>query len=364
MGSKRANVTSKIISVVMVAALVIYLASYTRRMLSRPTDTVYAVRYSTEESFIANGYIVREEEVLTSGFELVEPLSGAGTKVSNGEVVARAYTDSEAYEKVQQCDELEARLEQIENTISTRSSSADAASLDSQIYAQTIAMTKTSYLDEIYDLNTQADELKALMLRKEYLYGSATGLEETRDRLKQEIAELKNSSDATYATLTVDRSGTFSSVVDGYEAHLNPAVIMAMSVDEFEELDSLEVSAPGGAFGKLVDGVDWYFAAVVNSSSVELLGIGDRVNVLFSGSFDRELKMDVVRLEHTGDGRTLMVLGCNKMLYAVAELRYQAVEISFGEFSGIRAQGGCYHLQRGRDGRFLRKRYDCPFQRD
>ena len=92
MGSKRANVTYKIISVVMVAALVIYLASYTKGMLSRPTDTVYAVRYSTEESFIANGYIVREEEVLTSGFELVEPLSGAGTKVSNGEVVARAYT--------------------------------------------------------------------------------------------------------------------------------------------------------------------------------------------------------------------------------------------------------------------------------
>jgi len=334
--SKRANATYTLISLVMLAALVIYLASYAVKMLSRPTDTVFAVRYSTEESFIANGYIVRQEEVLTSSFELVEPLSGAGTKVARGETVARAYTDQDAYDKVQQTDELEARLKQIEDTISTRSSSADAASLDSQIYDQTITLTRTSYLDEVYDLNDQAEELKSLMLRKEYLYGSATGLEETRDRLKQEIKELKNSSNATYASLTVDRPGTFSSVVDGYEEHLDPSVIMAMSIEEFEQIDSLEVSAPAAAFGKLVDGVDWYFAAVVDTSDVEMLGIGERVNVLFSGSFDRELKMDVVRLEHTEDGRSLMVLTCNKMLYAVAELRYQAVEVSFGEFSGIR----------------------------
>ncbi len=336
MSSKRANITYTVISLVMMAALVIYLASYTRRMLSRPTDTVFAVRYSTEESFVANGYIVREEEVLTSAFELVEPLSGAGTKVARGEAVARAYTDDKAYETVQKIDELEQKLAQIEKTISTRTSSSDAASLDGQIYDQTIALSKTSNFDELYDLNAQAEELKNLMLRKEYLYGSATGLEDTRDSLKQEIKELKDSSGSTYATLTVERPGTFSSVVDGYEEHLNPAVLMAMSVEEFEQLDSLEVSVPGGAFGKLIDGVDWYFAAVVDTSNVEMLGIGDRVNVLFSGSFDKEVKMDVIRLENTEDGKCLMVLGCNKMLYAVAELRYQAVEISFGEFSGIR----------------------------
>ncbi len=333
---KRSNLTYSILLAALVLAVSIYITLYIIGMFRNTFQAVPAVRYTAEESFGVTGYVVRNEKVITSPYDLVEPVFASGEKVSQSETIARAYSDEEAYRRVQKIDELEERLEQIKKTIDSRSSDVDSTTIETELSGEIIAVLRLSGAEKISELGSASEKLKSLMLRKEYLYGNTADLEQTRTRLEGEISALRAQGSSDYTDIRSEEAGTFSSYVDGYERHLNGSILEGMTLEDFDNLESMEVSAPDGAYGKLISGVTWYFVTAIDSEELKDLGVGSRVSALFSGSFEQEVDMSIVYLAGGTDGRTLVTFSCDQMLYAVTGLRFQMAQITYGAYEGIR----------------------------
>lgn len=333
---KRRNLTHSLALVALITAVTAYIALYIVGMLKNSFQTVPAVRYTSEENFSAKGYVVRNEEVLYSGYDLIKPICAPGQKVAKGEVIARVYSDEETYKRVLQIDELELKLLQIQNTFNSESSGGDAPSLEAEIQAAVMALSRTSAKDSLHDYGILAENLKGLLLRKEYIVGSSENIEQTVSRLQSEIASLKAAGDSGFTDIRAERAGTFSPNADGYERILNTSVLEGMTLDDFDNLETFEASVPQGAYGKIISGIKWCFVAAVDSEEIEGLGEKDTVNVLFSGNYGRRVEMSILYLQESSGGRTLVTLQAKDDLYAVSALRLQTVEVAFGAYEGIR----------------------------
>lgn len=332
---KKKNWTYIIVLCVLVAAVGVYLSVYAVKMLKSPLRTAQVVKYTAKESVQASGYVVRDEKLLKSDVRLVEPVLSSGDKAAKGELIARGYLDESTQSSVREIEDLEEKLRQIEQTINSSSSSSGAASIESDVSDAILELAKLRNTSSLSHTEKAAEKLRTLLLRKAYLYGGAQGLEQTAVALRSEIAWLKDSENSSSTELTADQSGVFSSETDGYESVLNSAVLEGMTLEDYDSLPSAGTDVGQGVYGKLIYSDTWRFVTAVSSDLIQGLDVSDEVNVMFTGTFDGSIKMTVERMDSEGD-RTLLILSGNKMLYAVTDVRYQPVEITFGEYEGLR----------------------------
>ena len=103
----------KILSAVMLAAVVIYFTVQAYRYFSDPINTtlVYA---TTEETVLeVNGYLIRDEETFHSDAGTLAHTLSEGERVGKGQTLAMAYSDSGALTRVERLEALKQRQEQL-----------------------------------------------------------------------------------------------------------------------------------------------------------------------------------------------------------------------------------------------------------
>ena len=94
----------KILSAVMLAAVVIYFTVQAYRYFSDPINTtlVYA---TTEETVLeVNGYLIRDEETFHSDAGTLAHTLSEGERVGKGQTLAMAYSDSGALTRVERLE--------------------------------------------------------------------------------------------------------------------------------------------------------------------------------------------------------------------------------------------------------------------
>jgi hypothetical protein len=128
-------------------------------------------------------------------------------------------------------------------------------------------------------------------------------------------------------------SGTFSSVVDGYE-DIAPSDLEGLMPSGLEDLFS-KPSVPQGAFGKVITGTTWYFASRMNSADAERLSPGGTALVKFNKTFNAELTMDVVSVSEPSGGMRLVVFSSDRDLEKASGLRRLTADIVFAQESGL-----------------------------
>lgn len=346
---KKKNTAYTVILFTLVAAIAVYLGVYVIRMLRTPFRSALAVRYTNNQSIEATGYIVRNEEVLTSSSGFVEPAVSSGEKVAADQLIARGYNESQDHSSVREIDALEERLQQIESTISVKTTSSDAYSIENEIFDELCGLAREKNSGTAARTDEYIDRLKIMFLRKVYLYGGAQSLEEAAKSIKSEIEWLKDSDSLSGTQMYADCAGVFSSVPDGYEKHLNIPMLDGMTIEDYKNIPSLETFIPTGAYGKLISSNEWCFVTLTDSESAASVKEGQVLPVEFSGGYDGTIDMTVKRVL-PGDGQTLLVLSTNKLLYATADLREQTVEIVLNRSVGIRIPKKAVMMREGENG--------------
>lgn len=332
--SKFGKFYNRIIVLIAVAALLLYAGYMALNYFRDPLSTILAVEASVSEGRSVEGWVVREEQLLTSSSAITVPERSEGEKVGAGQVVAMGYSDADAQTRQDQIELLSAQLEQLTYATTVAAEAGDTTSLDDAVFQQLTAwakLTASQSLSESVDVSTA---LKGLILRHGADDGALTALNSQIAQIQSQLTSLETQAVGDTTSINAPVAGYFSADVDGYEQVLTPELLSTMSIAQLESLEPTAISS--NAFGRLITSSRWYYVAAVPTENLKELDVNDTVTVQFAISGSESLPMQVERLGDDENGQSLLVLSSESSLQSVTLLRRQQADIILRSHHGLR----------------------------
>ena len=307
---KQGKLINRIMMLVLLAAVVVYLAASAWRSFRDPYTFVMSYAYTVDDSLEATGFLVREETVLSGGGGTVELLPEEGEKVARGETVALLYQSGEGLERRQELESLTLEREQLEYALERAQTGGDASQLSQQVLDAIADLHASVAAGDLTRLEEEAQKLKSLVYKREYTFSEGEGegdasaaIQASLDEVEAQISALTAQAAQDTTAVTAGQSGVFSGQTDGFE-----------STD-----------------------ATWYFVFAAGSEEAQRLHQGSSVTVRFSRDWSGEVDMTVERVgEPEEDGQCAVVLSTDRYLSETTLLRRQTVELVFDSREGIR----------------------------
>ena len=337
-------VGTKVLTAVICLAVLAYFGIQTYRYCADPLTTTVAYTYEMEETSPANGYVVRDEQVLSGGADGLMKLSrNEGEKVSKDGQIAVIYKDKASLNRQNQIDKLETRIDQLRYAATASADSAATLKLDNQIEQDIYAVRKAVTADSLDSADESVERLRALVLKRDYSYSGGKA-ESKIEELQAELTALRSKAASSTRVVTAPVSGTYSAVADGYEKTLTPAMLENLTPSFLSNVkrDS-SVSSP---LGKLILGDVWYYAATMNSADAKSLSSGSHVTLRFSKGTDRDLVAVVQSVSSKENDRVAVVFASRQYLSKVTLLRQQSADVIRKSISGIRVPADAIRLNK------------------
>ena len=324
---KRSDFYIRLTTAVLFLAVISYIGVYIYNAAVNTYVTTAALSYTVEQTFRAQGYIVRTETALPGAGSTASPIVGEGEKVASGQAVAVEYTSNEALETASEIRALRLMLAQLES--SGGAGAAEAAALNSVMeLSSAVHRGDLSKLDEL--------SLKV----ESYIFAGGLASSADLPTLKARLETLE-SRNAGLRTIYAPVSGTFSHVVDGFEL-VAPSMLSDIMPDALPGLFSKPAGVSGA--GKLVTEFKWYFAAIMDAAEAMRLPEGQRITVQFSGTYNAAMEMLVERVGRRESGRCVVLFSSDRSVHEIAPLRSMRAEVVFGLVTGIRVPKEALHL--------------------
>ena len=115
---------------IFIAAIAAYFGYNVVSSLTEPLTTASVIEYEAGAGCYTTGFLVRDEEVLTSAYDITVITCAEGAHVSANEAVATGYLTDGAQQRQTRIQTLQEQLTQLQYAYSASSSLADQAALD------------------------------------------------------------------------------------------------------------------------------------------------------------------------------------------------------------------------------------------
>ena len=325
---KRSDFYIRVITAVLFIAVLCYIGVYIYRAVLSTYETTTAIRYTVEQTFPTQGYIVRSETVLDDSGFVVLPIVNEGEKVASGQAIAVEYMSSSALETASEIRALRLMIAQLE--MSGDAAAAEASRLESVMnLAKAVQRGDLSRLDEL-SLKIETDIFSE---------NSATIADLPSMKARLETLEARA---AGVRTIYAPVSGTFSQMVDGFE-FVDPAALEDITPTGLAELFSAPVNAASGA-GKLVTEFKWYFVALMDADDASRLPEDRRITLQFSGAYYASVEMLVEHIGKRENDERVVLFSSSQSVHEIAPLRQMPADVVYGVVSGIRVPKEAIHL--------------------
>ena len=327
---KKTGKALTIVSVVFLAAILAYVAVYLVSSLNDGYQTSAAVDYTVRDTVSVYGMVVRDEEVLKTGYQTVYVEAEEGKRVSGGGVIGAVYSTDEDLRRAERLRDVTEQIESLEALES--GGSPDTQKLESGIKSEILALRRAVQARELDEVDGRSLSIATLLFSSA---SDAQGVSAQLNSLRSEAATLQSSVSRVSATVTAPSSGLYSSALDGFE-DLKPADVAGISASDLKKLIGERREAPEKAIGKLVYGSNWYYASVMSAESARRFEKGDRVTMIFGRYYSEVLQMQVVSVSVPENGEAAVVFACEEAMADTLTMRVQSAEIILGEDHGIR----------------------------
>lgn len=351
---KQGTLVTRVVILTLFAAVLAYLGFTVWQGLSEPYQLVTTYTYQMDDGLALDGVVVRRETVIEGRSDLSEILPQEGEKVASGAAVALVYQNATAMQDRREAKELRLQLEQLNYAMRRNDSLGDANKLDSQLVT-TLAELKTSASNgELSGLEEQGLDLRSLVLKRTgdltTNAQSLSALQQAAAGVEARLKALNNSSGQLTRYVTVDQSGIFSGLADGYEERLYPDMLDGLTVGQLDQLLQSGTEASQTAIGKLITDSTWYFATSVDDASAKRLEEGKKYTLAFTGDFGKEVSMKLERLGSSEGGRRMAVFSSDRYLSQVTLTRMCTATLIFERFSGVRVPNKALRVRTNDDG--------------
>jgi len=319
---------------ILLCAIVGYFAYSIFHSVYEPLTTSTVIEYESGSGCYTTGYVVRNETVIRSNYDITVLTRAEGEHVSAGESVATGYLSSDAQTRQSQITALQTQLEQLGYAYQSSADASDQAALDDEIVTELASFARDAALRDMNSALDVSPELKGLILRRTSDSTDAASIQNQIDSVQAQLDALEQQAGSDTKAVTVSSSGYFSGTVDGYESILTPDMLDTVTVAQLNALEPASVS--GHTAGKLIQGDTWYYVTTVAAGETKDVSVGDTVQVSFSRDFYNQIDMRVARVGDSEAGYRVLVLSCGKYMQDVTLLREQSADVVFASYSGLR----------------------------
>ena len=337
---KQGNSLVTLVIVLLAVMLAAYLGVYAWDSFTDPFTTTLTYSYTANDSLEADGWVVREEQLLPAQSGILDITRAEGEEVGRGQTVALVHQNSQALDVQAQMEELAMEIELLDYAMNQTDDVVSAARLDESILQSLASLRFASASGSYRQLDDDVMELKSQVLKRSYTYGEgldSSQLSALRQSLIEEYRALRTQSSSVTSRITAPAAGVFSSLADGYESLLTPGLLETITPGQLSQLDRQRPQPDAGAVGKLITDATWYFVCAMGEEEAGRLIEGRTVTVRFSRDWSGEVDMKVERVGETPEnGRVAVVLSSDRYLSETTLLRKQTVELVFDSQTGIR----------------------------
>lgn len=337
--------------------IVLVVASYMIYNIASSTlghiDTAEAVMVTATDGVSITGFVVRQEQVIQSPYALVTTIWQEGEKVSSGSQVGISHQNQAAVERQRKIEELEQQVEQLELARSYQTQLTDESTLNKRIVSQLGEFAAAG--GDPQKAIQAGEELKTLILRQNLDAGDSELLDIQIAQLRSQISVLKEQELDQTGIITVEKTGWYSGITDGYETLLTPETVLDMTPEAYTDMEKAMIVSPTGTAGRLITDTTWYFVTLVDTQMVKNYTVGSKLTVDLGAGFEESLAMRIVALNRDQKGQTVMVLSCRDDISKVSTLRRQTVRLIWGTYSGLQVpkRAICYSEETGSAGVYV-----------
>lgn len=340
---KHNSLGTKVLMIAVTLALTAYFGFQALRYFADPLTTTLAYNYRVEETLNLSGYVVRDEVLLpeeSSG--LLQIQREEGERISTGGTVASVYADQSALDRQAEIEALELRAEQLRYAREAALGAEVVQKLDAQIRRNLVDYRTALTAERYRDAEKQGASLRNQILKRDYSGADTEELDARITEVEAQIKELKAQGAGKVRRITAGDSGLFSSVVDGYESVLMPAMLEELTPSALAGVKPAD--STGSHVGKLVQGKCWYYAATVTEETAvalqkaerELQQQGESLMLRFAKGVERDLPVRIHSVSEAETGRVVLVLEGDTYLAQLTLLRQQSAQVVYNTVEGIR----------------------------
>ncbi len=323
---KHADRWAKAVTLLLFAAMLCYVGFAVARRLSDPVRTALAVETELTDSVLLQGLVIRRESVLTSHRDYIDISAAEGEQIAAGGAVAVVYTSAQALDRA-------LRLENLEQELRAAERSADEpANAAGGVWSAMQALQTARLRGDFGALELRAEALQTQLGQG----GEAAPDAEYLYVLRSERDSLRAAVDIEAETIAAPTAGRFSAALDGYEG-LDLAAAEALTPQRLQALLDESRSPDGAAFGKLVEGPCWYYAALLDEQTAESLRPGQELRLRFSRFYAGELPATLLSLSGSEGGQCVALFELDRAMAELLPARKCGAELVFGAHQGLRS---------------------------
>jgi len=319
---QRSDLAIKLMSVVLFLAIAAYIGIYIYNKTEGKVVTAPVLAYSSEETGRAAGFVVRREQTLPRRAGTATVVVSEGEKVAKDQTLAVFYQGEDALEKASRIRALQLAVEEAEAANRARSTQQDAGRAVLAL-ASAVAQRDFAGLDAI------SLSVKRSVLAQGGMGVSDTELAALKSQLNQLIEE-----NAGADVLSAPVSGVFSGITDGYE-HVGPEALSGLTPSALRALFSDSQRVAADTHGKIVTGIEWYFAAVMDSQDALRLAVGSEAAVRFTGGISAVIPMKVRSVGEAEGNSAVVLFSAKTNMTDVLTARSLEAEVLFGRCEGL-----------------------------
>ena len=312
--------------------LAIYIIYEMINLIIKPTDIITVEKGQIFSESQAEGYIIREEQVLKGENYKngISQIKAEGEKVALKENVFRYYTKDE--------DSLIAKIQQLDNQI------AEAQSKENNIWLSDVKVIENEIetkINQIYEVNDvkkvkeYKNNINDFIKKKTKIIGEKSPAGSHLKNLIQKRSEYENKLNSGSEYMKANISGMVSYKVDGLENILTPESINTITEDSLNnlKLKTGQIVSSNSECGKIVNNYYCYIASVVNKEKLQNLEEGKNIKLrLINGD---EIPATVEKIREDGD-KNILVFKITKDVEELIEYRKINYDIIYWSYKGLK----------------------------
>ncbi len=348
----------KVLSVLAAVIIVVFFAAeiYNLTAKTYATQTVY--EQTVLETVDAEMFVIRDETVLTvSGSGVTVPLADNGERVSKGSTIAAVFSNeasAENYVKLQSLEQQLKAYQKVDGQLSL--ANIDLDKLTAEIDSVFASVVNGAYNNDFSSLSDNKLSFSEKLSRRQISLGKTVDCSAKIAQLQSQISAL-NSTAVPSEILTAETSGYYVSKEDGYENIITVDDVASLTPEMLEEaLKSDKKESSAGAIGKVIDGYNWYIAAIIDSSKATEFSKNKTVDLIFGDSDEDKVSTYLHSIKSISDKESLVIFRCNLMNEELASLRKVDGKIVINEYTGLKVSRDAVRLDEdGNEGAYVRR---------
>ncbi len=317
------------IIVIAIVAFAIYMIT---NLLQKPADKVVIEKGTVSEEESTQGYVIRDEEVITgqnykNGMLQIKT---EGERVAKGDPIFRYYTNNEQ-ELLKQIQQLDEQIQEAMENENTQIFNTDIKLIEEQITEQLNNLYGLNNLQKIKEYKKEIDDL---ITKKAKIAGDLSPAGSYLRSLVEQRSNLENQLNAGSEYVNAPRAGVVSYRVDGLEAVLTPNSFSSLNSDFLEglHLKTGELVTTSAESGKIVNNFQCYIACVLSSEEAKNAVVGEEVTLRLSNQ--TEVEAEIEYTYHETPETIIIVFQINNAIEELINYRKISLDVIWWQATG------------------------------